>query len=60
MELPPELINAIAAGVAAGLVIKGTELLIAGLRKLSSKTATKLDDAFVEALASAINAKIKK
>jgi hydroxymethylglutaryl-CoA reductase len=59
LGLSPEQASAALAGLVAVGVFKGIELLLKLLAKLAGRTKTKIDDQLVEAIASAVRAKIK-
>jgi hypothetical protein len=60
LGLTPDQANAIIAGLAAGALFKGVDLLLALLKKLAKKTDTKLDDDVIDAIAAAVHKKIVK
>ena len=57
--IQPDQANAIIAGLAAGLVIKGIDLFLVLLKKLAGKTDTKLDDNLIQAIADALHKRVK-
>ncbi len=60
LGLTPDQANAIIAGLAAGALFKGVDLLLALLKRLAKKTDTKLDDDVIDAIAAAVHKKIVK
>jgi hypothetical protein len=60
LGITPEQANAILAGLAAGLLVKGIDLALVLAAKLAGKTKTDKDDLLVKAIADAVHAKIRK